>query len=445
MYDIRAYGAAGVAGELCTAAIQRAIDECAANGGGTVNFPAGTYLTGTVYLRDNVTLNLESGARLLGSSRREDYNADDFCPQNRVFVKERVTGAHLIVAVEANNIGITGQGVIDGNRQAFSDKTWEERPQLFEYPEWRPGQMIFFCECTNVTITDVKLYNSPYWTCFLHGCEDVVIAGVRIWNDQRTWNGDGIDIDCCARVTVTNCIIDSGDDCITLRGHIEPLKDQSRVCQHVTVSNCILRTRCNAFRIGVGSGEVRDCVISNCVIWDTRTAVCIISKYSEKSLGVKIENILFNNLHIEAMRPIIVSSNVRGCQPDETVKLIRNISFNHLRGRARWSSFVTGNPDCLVKDISFSDVWFEYSGGADAVPPEKAERSYGEFGVKCAPVAFYLLNADGVEFDRCRVSWRDPEPGWQAAIMAQNVSGLRLERCRLEAPPGGVECIQNGK
>jgi len=127
------------------------------------------------------------------------------------------------------------------------------------------------------------------------------------------------------------------------------------------------------------------------------------------------------------------------------VKLIRNISFNHLRGRARWSSFVTGNPDCLVKDISFSDVWFEYSGGADAVPPEKADRSYGEFGVKCAPAAFYLLNADGVEFDRCRVSWRDPEPGWQAAIMAQNVSGLRLERCRLEAPPGGVECIQNGK
>ena len=169
MYDVRSYGASGQECELCTAKIQQAIDDCAANGGGTVNFPAGTYLTGTIYLRDYVTLHLESGATILGSPNPADYNADDFCVQNNPFSKERVSGAHLVVALEVNHVGITGQGVIDGNRKAFSDTTWKEHPHLFEYPEWRPGQMLFICESSNVTITDVKLYNAPYWTCYLHG------------------------------------------------------------------------------------------------------------------------------------------------------------------------------------------------------------------------------------------------------------------------------------
>lgn len=438
MKNIKEFGATGCAEQLCTAFIQKAIDAGAAEGGGTILFPPGTYLTGTIYLKDNVTLHLETGATILGSPNPKDYNRDDFCSQNRVFAAERVSGAHLVVAVEAANIAVTGGGRIDGNRKAFSDKNWDENPVLFEYPEWRPGQMLFFCECKNVTIKDVQLYNAPYWTCFLHGCEDVCVNNVRIWNDQRTWNGDGLDIDCCTRVNVSDCNIDTGDDCITLRGNVAPLKDQRRVCQHVTINNCVLRTRCNAFRIGVGNGVIRDCVISNCVIRETRTAICIISKYGKTSPGVTIENVLFDNLYIDAVRPIVISSNVAGCQP-EPAKLVRNISFSHLRGRAKWSSFVTGNPDCMIKDISFSDVWFEYYGGDGLTPPEKITRSYGEFGTTSAPAAFYVQNAVDVEFDRVRVSWTDLKGPWQVALMTDNVTGLNIHRCRFDTPPNRVQ------
>ena len=438
MVNIKDFGATGAADQLCTGIIQQAIEEGSARGGETIYFPAGTYLTGTIYLKSNITLYLENGALLLGSSNPADYNADDFCPQNTVFVREKVSGAHLIVAVEVENVAITGHGRIDGNRKAFSDRTWKEHPKVFEFPEWRPGQMLFFCECKNVTIENVQLYHSPYWTCFLHGCEDVCVTGVRIWNDQRTWNGDGIDIDCCTRVTISNCNIDSGDDCITLRGSLKPLKNQSRLCQFVTITNCILRTKANAFRIGVGNGSIRDCLISNCIIRETRTGICIISKYGQQSVGVQIENIQFNNIFFDCQRPLLISSYVRGCHP-ESAKLIRNISFNHLRGRATQSCFVTGNPDCMIKDIYLSDVCFEYSGGSDI--EEHPERSYAEFGSPAAPAAFYLQNAEKLRLYRVRIEWKDTDGPWQAAVIAENVSELELSECHLEPPPNGVSVI----
>jgi len=126
-----------------------------------------------------------------------------------------------------------------------------------------------------------------------------------------------------------------------------------------------------------------------------------------------------------------VSSDVRGCQP-EAAKLIRNISFNHLRGRATQSCFVTGNPDCMVKDISFSDVQFEYSGGSDI--QLHPDRSYGEFGCKAAPAAFYLQNAENVRLHRVRINWKNTDGPWQAALSAENVSGLELSECQLAAP-----------
>lgn len=120
-YNILEYGAVPGGSKINTKAVQAAVDACAENGGGRVLVPAGTFLTGTIFLKDNVELHLAAGAVLKGSPDLADYNADDCIPQNRVFAAEQVTGGHLIIAAEVRNVSITGPGTIDGNVFAFLD------------------------------------------------------------------------------------------------------------------------------------------------------------------------------------------------------------------------------------------------------------------------------------------------------------------------------------
>lgn len=302
MNNVRQFGAAGDGVTKDTAAIQKAIDA-----GGMVYFPAGTYLTGSIYLKSGGGLHLDPGAVILASPDREDYNRDDFCPQNTAFSIESVSGAHLIVAVEQSCVTITGTGAIDGSRGAFYPD-FQDRTEIYSTPiPWRPGQMLYFCECHDVTIEGVRLLNAPYWTCFLHGCENVIIRGLHIYNWKYTRNGDGIDIDCCRFVTVTGCIIDTGDDAITLRGYDLPLK-KKRKCEFITVTGCILKSTCNAVRIGVGSGTVRAAVFSDLVVHDTRCGITLCSKYSPDS-GVLIEDIQFRNLYMECSNPLRILIN----------------------------------------------------------------------------------------------------------------------------------------
>ncbi len=433
MNNVRDFGAVGDGTAKDTVAIQKAIDA-----GGMVYFPPGIYLSGTLYLKSNGGLDLAPGAVLLGSPDQADYNADDFCPQNYACIAEKSSGAHLIIALEQHNIVIQGGGRIDGNRQAFYDKPRQNNPAKFEVEGWRPGQMIFLCECENVTVEDVELYNTTYWTLFLHGCEQVSIRGLRIWNDQRTPNGDGIDLDCCRFVTVSDCIIHSGDDCITLRGVSARLK-RPRTCEYVTISNCVLSSPCCAFRIGVGTGLIRSCLISNCVIQNTRSGIQVVSRFNPKSPGVTIENISFSNIIFECKRPIAVLSDVRGSH-DDPIEPIRNIFFQDLRGYAVWSNLIEANHRGDIQNIRFRNVSFEYSGGEDILEGEGL--IYGESGdVRNSPAAFHATNAEQLEFDNVEIRWtKNASLKWKYTLLANNCELPRLERCRFEKE----SCI-NGK
>ena len=411
MVNVRDFGAVGDGRTKDTAAIQKAIDA-----GGMVHFPPGVYLSGTLYLKSNGGLDLDPGAVLLASPDKEDYNADDFCVQNSFSVKERASGAHFIVALEQKNIVIRGGGIIDGNRKAFYNEVWKEHPTVFKLTDWRPGQMVYFCECENVRITDVELNHAPYWTLFLHGCERVNVHGVRIWNDFRTHNGDGIDLDCCRYVTVSGCIIHSGDDCITFRGDDRKLK-RKQPCENITVTNCILETRCNAFRVGVGNGLIRNCTVSNIIIRNTRTGIQVNSRYSPKSEGVTIENILFSDILMDVKRPVAVCSDVRGSH-DEPIKPIRNLVFRNLNGTASWSNFVESNRRGDIRDIVFSGVKLKYSGGEDVKGGPGL--IYAEFGTQNAPAAFHLTNTEKVTFRDVKIEWDTDSPNWKYGIMADN-------------------------
>ena len=334
-YVVTDYGAVGDGIAKDTLSIQRAIDTCAQAGGGVVKIPCGTYLSGTLYLKDNICLDLEAGSRLLGSPDAADYNSDDFCPQNRAVPGEKASGAHLLVGVEIKNVTIRGGGRIDGNNSVFFSVP-ADRPNSFEIPGWRPGQMLYFCECENVRIEGVELFNSPYWTCFLHGCERVVVRGVRIWNDRRTINGDGIDVDCCQKVLISDCLVESGDDCITLRGNERPLK-RPKPCEDVVVTNCILRTRANGVRVGVGNGTIRHAVFSNLNIGGRALdGICIQSNYcyggnlhlDQSRAGVEIHDLQFANIQMtDVCSAIYLAPGYAGG------KSISNIHFHNIQGK----------------------------------------------------------------------------------------------------------------
>lgn len=436
--DITHLGAKGDGVTKNTAAIQRAIDRVAEAGGGTVLIPAGTFVSGTLYLKNHITLDLSAGAVLKASPDKADYNADDFCPQNQVFSSEFVSGAHFIVAVEVHHVTIQGRGRIDGNREAFMNEVPENPPKgrrlQFKRPAWRPGQMLYFCESRQVTVRDVELYHAPYWTCFFHGCEDVMADGLRIYTDWRGYNNDGLDIDCCSHVIVSNCNINTEDDCITLRGNPKSLKKKDRACEYVTISNCILQTPCNAVRIGVGSGVVRHCNLSNLIIHNTRTALCFIAAYLGKG-GCTMQDIAVSNVRMECKRPILIASDTIGPTTNPGVP-IENITLSNIQAKGCWTSSVFGNSDALTRNIVIENSVFEYSGGEDIPATLPAEHGVSEFAkYRTGNSAIQFQNVQGVRMNHVSVRWRDVKGPWKKAVKMIQVKDAVFHDCELSDCP----------
>lgn len=367
MRNVKDYGAVGDGVTLDTHAIQKAIDL-----GGMVYIPEGTYRIGTLYLKSNGGLHLAAGAVLVASHEREDYNADDFCVQNEVFTEENVTGAHLICAVEQENITIEGQGTIDGQGDFWMNESntrpgWpniEDRD--YEANKERPGQMIFICECKNIHIKDVNIVNGPYWHLFFHGCDNVNARGLTIRGSLPRWTNDGIDIDSCSRVTVSDCVIEVGDDAITLRGYDKPLKHK-KVCERVTITNCVLYShRDYGIRIGVGDGLVRDCTISNVTV-DAPNLVGIgmLGRWSEEATTLSsIENISISNANVHSRCPVEICV-AYGDAPLRHECYIKNILMNNLMLCTEQKNIIKGFPGKMLENLVLSNVIVQMGESAD--------------------------------------------------------------------------------
>ena len=352
-HDVRTFGAKGDGMAKDTAAIQAAID-AAAKDCGLVEMPAGTYLSGTVYLRSGVTLHLAENAVLKGSPDREDYCEADAFPQNAASKYDNTSGGHLVVAASCTNVVVRGPGRIDGNSAAFlvDPKTGRQHPGGKMKVPWRPAQMVFIVDCRNVLLDGVEMADSPYWSCFILNCSTVTVRDCNIRTERRrfrTWNGDGLDIDRCENVFVCGCDIDTFDDSLTLRASCARRLAAPQDCCDVTVTQCRLSSSCNAVRVGVGEGVVRDCALSRLDIHDTRKAICLVSSYSAGSRGTDIRNVSFSDSTVDCAT--FVDIGYRHAKETE----IRDITFSNIRGRAKGKNMIRSENGRKLSAINFEN------------------------------------------------------------------------------------------
>ncbi len=346
-FSIRDFGAAGDGRHLDTAAIAAAIRAAAAAGGGVVVFPPGRYLSGTFELLSNVSLDIEAGAVIQGSANLADYaSIADYGFAKVYGVNSTGEGdkVGLIVARQAENIAIFGQGAIDGNSAEFFDfntphvgldfdarytrdekaflevmRSTEDGPVKMK-PAGRPGTLIVLANSQNIVIRDVTLRNAPNWTLHLQHARHAVVTGIRIANDLRVPNNDGVDCMDCRDVHFSDCGIEAGDDDFAIVGS-----------QDVTVADCSLTSHSSGIRLE----DTRFATFSNLTIHANRGIGVF-----ERGGGLTSE-VLFSNLVIETRllaghwwgkgEPIYIAS----AGPGNPAQGVHNVRFSNVAGRRR--------------------------------------------------------------------------------------------------------------
>jgi polygalacturonase len=404
VFNVREYGATGDGQTLDSHPIQKAIDSCAEQGGGTVHLPAGRYLTGSLSLRNNITLLLDAGAVILGSENPEDYPVI----HSRWEGKHQDTYAPLIGGNNLQNIAVLGRGTIDGCGEIW----WKaKRERTLAHP--RP-RLISFSECNNVLIEGITAINSPSWTINPIHCQNVNIRAITIINPADSPNTDGINPDSCRLVRISDCYVSVGDDCITIKSgteHEHP--DRYAPCRDITITNCTLERGHGGVVIGSEmSGGVKNVVISNCVFIGTDRGIRIKSR---RGRGGTIEDVRVSNLIMDGVLcPFTMNlyyhigergnKNVSDKNPrlvnDGTPRL-RRIHFSHITAREvkHAAGFLYGLAEMPLEDISFSDISISISTEADSGYPEMADDI-----PSMSQAGFFIRNARRIRLEHVQVT-----------------------------------------
>ena len=408
MISIADHGARPGLPGIQTAAIQSAIDACSAAGGGTVLVPAGLYETGTLILRSHVTLHLDNGATLKGSPYIGDYpevagGFTDAVGQKR--------NRCLVYANGATGAAITGHGTIDGNGSAFG---YEEDGRPF---------MVRFVNCTDVKVTGVTLKDSPGWVSHYLGCENVLIHGITICS-HTNGNNDGIDVDSCRRVRISDCDIDTGDDAICIKA------TRATASEDIVVTGCRISSVWGALKLGTESaGDFRNIIFSNIIIRNTHGGGLKLISMD----GCNMENVIAENLIMDNVSgPIFIRLGARlrryfEDEPARPVGSIRGVSIRNIRIKV-WEEgyplygklprkagiIVTGIPGHPIGDVTFENLRVDFPGAGklSEAPVPELETEYPEFPTfhPLPSWAFYVRHVEELTLRSCHVSSREPDP-----------------------------------
>ncbi len=461
IYNIEDFGAVPNNGIPCTKSIQSAIQQCSEKGGGTVLIPQGEFISGTIFLDDNVNLHLSAGALLLGSPNIDDYTVNG----NRY---------GLIRAWRKKNISITGQGEINGNGTLFFDPEKPHVGQDFDRQytrqgekymtfengigdgpiayEARPHMLVVLLRCEDVVIQDVTFRDSPSWTFRIGDCDGVNVRGINIYNNLLAPNSDGIHCTTSRNVRISDCDIRCGDDAIIVTGFGDEISvgqsnrpgrpyanrrvgNTTGVSENIVVTNCLLQSRSSGIRVGYGPNDMRNCIFANLVIYDSNRGIGLFARDAGS-----IDNILFSNITIQTRlhtghwwgngEPIHVSAIAQN--KDVPVGSIKNVRFKNIIATSEAGIVLYGEKEELVQDILFDDVQLElvtgehsetYGGNIDLRPVANLKDAIFKHDL----AGFYAENAKNVRIEKFTLKTPKKLPSFfTAGVDCQNVESLKL-------------------
>ena len=400
VFNVRDHGAKGDKTASDTKAIQAAIDACSKAGGGTVCFPSGDYLSGTIRLRSHVTLSLENGSTIWASADRSEYELVDAgrLPDGNPY---------LMVADDAEHVAIKGEGIIHGQGTAdwnrLRDVPSDQSPDYFK---WRIGVMRLR-DCRHVTIDGITILYSQTWTVHLMNCSQVFIQGLTIHSNYYRSTTDGIDVDSCRNVHISNCDITAGDDGICLKAYA------GHPCENVVVTNCTVESIATAIKLGTAShADFRDIHVSNCVVRNSTVGIGIYIKdggtaervtFSDISVGTiedvsQVKDYLKNSTY-----PIFVDIERR--KEPSPIGAVRDLTFRGIHIQSDNGSLIQGMRESPIRNLVLRDITtrvdkpFDYGqrkkhSGGSMNPKDERNTLYAQ-----KPSYFTLAHIDGLVVD----------------------------------------------
>ena len=357
---------------LATRLVQHAIDSLSALGGGRVTLSGGRFLSGPVELKSGVDLHIEADAVLLASPRLEDF-PDRTEPRHfETAALPRRRNIAFIWADEANDISISGKGVIDGNGIFHVREKTGSAANGWPFERIAPAEkslprMVFFAGCRNVSVSDVSMVNQPAgWGYWIHDCDRVRFRNCTILNDVRYPNNDGIHVNCSRDVFISGCHIESGDDAVVIRANSRSLKE-NKACERVVVTDCKLRSWSSAVRIGwVGDGVMRDCALTRLSIMDSSNGIgCYLPKFqyveSSNDYGREctvVEDFWCEDISMDEIYGNPVYFAIPAEDSKVSVSSFRDIRFKNVRCRALLFPYISQRADVDVSGIRFTGCTF---------------------------------------------------------------------------------------
>ncbi len=478
-YNIIDFGAKAGESYVNTNPINNAIIKCSSLGGGTVLIPKGKFISGTIHLKSNVNLHLESGSFLIGSQDVNDY---DVMPEGYYYSGKNLMG--LIFANNVRNISITGEGVLDGIGTHFMNKNTrfapskEERKFTLQKEKYRdelkledgplkfnerPGHILTISNAENILIQNINFLDAPKWTIRIGGCDNVKISQITIKNNLLIPNSDGIHITSSINVNVSNTNIIAGDDALIVTGFKSGLNkynygNNSKEAKNIIFDNCIVTSKSAGIRVGYGDKPISNVIFSNIIINNSNRGIGVFSRDNSN-----IKNLSFSNIFIETRlhsdgwwgkgEPIHISA-IKSSKNGNS-GIISDVTFNNINAYSESGVIIYGENFNSIRNIKMNDVKVivnsglyskKYGGNFDLRPSFSLEKGLFESKIS----AFYAKGVKNLELNDISLAWNNPKNNFFTnGLEIENFENFILRNFKIHAAYNKEELfdvkMSNGK